>query len=152
MNTLNLNSIPDGVRRRVLSPLLDGPSYGSLCQVSHRFSVPVDDEDIYDDDIIRRAEDFAFNKFGGLICDIRVMARGAETYHEVVERSKTMAENAMDPGMRDTVRMWAYDKLFDRILGRATDTIAYSEDCALEGAGSKDFFRVWAFVEAEAYL
>jgi hypothetical protein len=149
MNTLNLNSIPDGIRRRVLSPLLDGPSYGSLRQVSRRFSGPEDDGDWH---FIGRIVDFALNKFCNLICDIRAMARGAETYTEVVERSKTMAENAMDPGMVDDVRMIAYDKLLDRLLGRATDTIAYSENCALEGAGSKDFFRIWALVEAEAYL
>ena len=113
------------------------------------------------------AMDFAMDKFGDLICDIKEMVWEAETYTEVVERSKTMAENAMDPGMNDDVRVapgrpscgdraerwqsFAEDKLLDRILGRATDTIAYSEGLALEGAGSKDFFRVWKLVEAEAY-
>ena len=66
-------------------------------------------------------------------------------------RSKTMAEDAMDPGMADDVRTQAYDILFDRILDRAAGTIAYSQNCTLEGAGSEDFFRIWSLVEAEAY-
>ena len=36
-------------------------------------------------------------------------------------------------------------------IGPRTKTIAYSEDCTLEGAGSEDFFRIWDLVEAEAY-
>ena len=97
----------------------------------------------------RRAEDYAMNKFYSLKVDIRMMARGAETYTEVVTRSETMAEDAMDPGMVDDVRQEAYDTLYGRILDRAAGTIAYSQDCTLEGAGSEDFFRIWGLVEAE---
>ena len=103
---------------------------------------------------IDSAMDFVLDKFGDLLYDIKMMVFEAETYTEVVERPKTMAKNAMDrmdPGMNDDVRSFAKFHLLDGILGRATDTIAYSEGLALEGAGSKDFFRVWALVEAWAY-
>ena len=103
---------------------------------------------------IDSAMDFVLDKFGDLLYDIKMMVFEAETYTEVVERSKTMAKNAMDrmdPGMNDDVRSFAKDKLLDRILGRAADTIAYSEGLALEGAGSKNWNRVFKLVQAEAY-
>ena len=144
-----MDTVPDGIKRLVFD-LLDGPSWGSLRQVSRGFRGQSQDR-IWDRARNRRAEDYAMNKFYSLKVDIRMMARGAETYTEVVTRSETMAEDAMDPGMVDDVRMQAYNFLFDRILGCAADTIAYSQDCTLEKAGSEDFFKVWALVQAEAY-
>ena len=137
-----MDTIPDGIKRLVFD-LLDGPSWGSLRQVSRGFSGQSQDQ------IWNHASNYAMNKFYNLRVDIRVMARGAETYTEVVTRSETMAEDAMDPGMVDDVRTQAYNFLFDRILGCAAGTIAYSQDCTLEGAGSEDFFRIWGLVEAE---
>eukprot|EP00941_MAST-03F_sp_MAST-3F-sp1_P001571 g1571.t1 len=142
MNTLN--SIPDDVKREVLLPLLDGPSYGMLRQVSHKFSVP-------DRKNFERIMDWVMNKFADLICDIRMIAEDAMTYAEVVEKTKTLAQDTIDPGMDDNVHSDAYGQLFGRLLGRAADTIAYSSGCILEGAGSEDYFRVWNLVEKEAY-
>ena len=132
MDTANINSIPDCIKHLVFD-LLDGPSWGSLRQVSRGFIGQSQDR------IWRHATNYAMNKFSKLIVDIRVMARDAETYAEVVMRSRTMAEDAMDPGMVNDEWWMAYDFLLDQILDRAADTIAYSQDCTLEGAGSKDF-------------
>ena len=139
-----MDTVPDGIKRLVFD-LLDGPSWGSLRQVSRGFSGQSQDQ------IWNHASNYAMNKFYNLRVDIRVMARGAETYTEVVTRSETMAEDAMDPGMVDYVRTHAYNELLHSILDSAAGTIAYSQDCTLEEAGSEDFFKVWALVEAEAY-
>ncbi len=145
-----MDTIPDGIKRLVFD-LLDGPSWGSLRQVSRGFSGQSQDDRIWDRARNRRAEDYAMNKFYSLKVDIRMMARGAETYTEVVTRSETMAEDAMDPGMVDYVRTHAYNELLHSILDSAAGTIAYSQDSTLEEAGSEDVFKVWALVEAEAY-
>ena len=108
-------------------------------------------------------EDFVENKFDHLICDIRDLAVAAETYKEVCDGCRAMVDDVMDLGdfdfdrgmdlgvYDDFFQQDAHSSLFDRVLGRATDTIAYSVDSTLEGAGSEDFFRVWSLVEAEAY-
>ena len=144
MDTANINSIPDCIKHLVFD-LLDGPSWGSLRQVLDGFSVPLRQ-------IRKHTTNYAMNKFSiALIGDIQMMVRDAETYTEVAMRCRTMAEDAMDPGMVNDERWMAYEFLLDQILDRAADTIAYSQDCTLEGAGSKDFDRIWSLVEAEAY-
>ena len=75
------------------------------------------------------------------------MARRAETYTEVVMRSKTMVE-FIAFGMADDVRTQAYDILFDRTwMGRWHCIFSVHANCA----GSEDFFRIWSLMEAEAY-
>ena len=144
MDTTSLDSVPVDVQR-LMVPLLDGTSWASLCQVSRGFS------ELSQHDIDIRIVNFVLDKFSDLICDIRDFVHVAETYTEVAERCKTMVKDAMDPGMAYGVRMSAYSRLFDRVLGRATDTIAYSEYCKLEGSGSKDYFRIWRLVAAAVY-
>ena len=146
METVSLNSVPDDIKRLVFD-ILDTPSWGSLRQVSRGLSGQSQGYM----EIWKHTTNYAMNKFSDLICDIREMARGAKTYTEVVVRSQAMAEDAMDPGMVDDVWQEAYDFLYGRILDRAAGTIAYSQDCTLEGAGSEDFFRIWGLVEAEAF-
>jgi len=106
--------------------------------------------------VIAAVEDFVMNKTDDLTCDIREMAVAAETYAEVCDGCRAMVDDVIDLGMDDDdddddFYQDAHVKLFDRVLGRATDTIAYSVYSTLEGAGSEDFFRVWSLVEAEAY-
>jgi len=149
----SLSSIPEDVMCQVLTAFLDGPSWTCLCQVSRRFSELAHNGS---DEIDSRIWGFVMNKFDDLICDIREMAVAAETYAEVCDGCRAMVDDVIDLGMDDDdddddFYQDAHVKLFDRVLGRATDTIAYSVYSTLEGAGSEDFFRVWSLVEAEAY-
>ena len=105
------------------------------------------DDDAMDDDAMAAAMDAAMDVFGDLIGDIQDFAENASSYRELAQACRQLVDEAADKAnLPDEV----WDFLHDRVLGRATGHIAYSSSCDLEGAGTKDFFACWSFMEDAA--
>ena len=120
-------------------PFMEAEAY-----VNRRTTIPVHGSDEY--------YDWWQAKMMEFIPEARDIATDSESYAEVVRKCRQLINKNIEkkaaPDKEEEGNDWSESRhhILNSVLDRAADSIAYNE-CHLEGSGSKDFFRVWAFVE-----
>jgi hypothetical protein len=91
-----------------------------------------------------------FDQVNDTILESREIAETSCSYREVAKRCKSLVVSKLGRDYNNE----DYEVLLGFVLDRTAGSITHSSETGseLEGAGSKDFFMVWAFVEKAAYL